>query len=699
MNASERKIDELGELKLIHLIADILGSLGSKTLPGEDDAVAVAFSDVNDSNLVINNDMLVSTTDVPKQMNLFQAGRKSVVMTASDVIVKGARPKWAVVSLGLPKNLLVDGNYGFAGLIKGLKDGFDEYNIVYLGGDLNESKEIIVSCTIIGVCPKSQKIIPRAGAKVGDSIVITDELGKTGCGFHILLNKADTKVLTTEQKTKFIDSVLKPSTPKDHAIILAEKGWVNASVDSSDGIQKSLFEICKVSKVGAELEFEKLPISDGVREFTSEQKIELEDVLFRAGEEFLHVFIIPSDKIKAAKSFFEGKDYDFYKIGKITADINQISVKNKGGSIKTLDPQLMGYNHFLREEEDSTDRGANRELKEKSTEATQTKKGKKSAKAVQQKKTLINNDMPGYHQYSGACGLTSLLMALKPESRGIDKTLDEIWEYMIPIFGKHGRSSRPYNWQRVLEWLLFQIARNTELQKIMEKEFGSNFHEGMLPVLKYRINDVYSKGFHKKKRNRQQSNKQSKGSPKKQPKNKNPSHNTKNQSETNENSQEETNSKIKKPSEPEIDSGWLMKRVYVWKMDFELELLAFLFGCRFIPWPKTQDGTGAIFFDRIELNKQPSIFHEKMDFMIPYINKGGPVLCCASVHWLAIKEIKQIKNSDSRYLIRYNDPASAREHRRTLNSLASSERFYIFEFDPELLKKNEKIIKELILSV
>ena len=68
-------------------------------------------------NLVVNADMLVRKTDIPSSMDLYHAGRKAVIMNASDLVVKGIVPGAMVVSLGLPATLPVD---GFDQLVEGI---------------------------------------------------------------------------------------------------------------------------------------------------------------------------------------------------------------------------------------------------------------------------------------------------------------------------------------------------------------------------------------------------------------------------------------------------------------------------------------------------------------------------------------------------------------------------------------------------
>jgi len=335
-----KTVSDIGERGLIRIISDILGGLGNDILSGEDDAVAIHIRDP--SLLVINTDMLVSTTDVPPQMNFFQAARKAVVMTVSDVLVKGAIPKWGVVALGIDKNLPLDGDRGFTGLIRGLQAGFKEYGVQYLGGDLNETKEIIISCTIFGEAPYG--IIPRSGAKSGDLIVCTGELGKTGCGFSILLNQNRSRKTTDENISSFIDSVLHPNTSTQYAHIIIKNKWATSSCDSSDGILETIKEICKASKTGAKLTWNSLPIAAGVEQFSQETGEDIFNLILNSGEEFIHIFTIPKDNFLKSLKHFNTQNLLFTKIGEITSNERVIMMEYPD---KTIDiSKFSGFIHL-----------------------------------------------------------------------------------------------------------------------------------------------------------------------------------------------------------------------------------------------------------------------------------------------------------------------------------------------------------------
>jgi hypothetical protein len=260
----------------------------------------------------------------------------------------------------------------------------------------------------------------------------------------------------------------------------------------------------------------------------------------------------------------------------------------------------------------------------------------------------LNRDMPKYTQYPGACGLTSLLMVLKPQSRSLDTILDKLWDMISERYSIDTNLEKAKNWQVVLEWLLFQTTRNKSIQDSLAEVFGEDFNESMLPVLKDGISS--EKPFTWRNNN-----------------------STKDNSDW-------------------FNNKWLMRRVFVWKQDFELSILLNLFGFVFIPWKYNKDGTGALYFTPKELNNKDAKYNEKIEFLLSRIKEGDPILCCESIHWIAIKNL-ELKNDD--YMVYYHDPATGDENIRPLRGFRESDRFYSFKSNPDLLKKHLDLIKTL----
>ena len=104
---NKSKIRNLGEVRLIKFIEDLVLKETGKVLLRDDSFFFNLDDEISDDYLVLNSDMLVSTTDVPPHMDYFQIGRKAVLMNLSDLIVKGVKPKGIIISLGLSKNMLL----------------------------------------------------------------------------------------------------------------------------------------------------------------------------------------------------------------------------------------------------------------------------------------------------------------------------------------------------------------------------------------------------------------------------------------------------------------------------------------------------------------------------------------------------------------------------------------------------------------
>ena len=334
-------LKELGESKIIEIIEQLIFEKTGEKIQN-DDAFFMNLKikgNLNQNYVVINTDMLVSTSDVPQQMTPFHIGRKSIIMNISDLLVKGITPVAVIISLGLPNDMLLT---DFKELMKGIIETCKKFNLKYLGGDLNETKEeIIINPTVFGFGQKN-KIIYRKGMKVEDLLCINGCFGLTGVGFNIILNKFGD--FSNLKYKKAIDSVLNPSVSKIEGKILAENKLATSSIDSSDGLAKSLKELTKANNnLGFEINLNDVPTENFVKEYSEKFNIPFEKLIFNGGEEFIHLFTIkPSDFKKAAKLIKEKNGY-LIPIGKVIAENKIYIIKDdKRNVLKDF-----GYEHFI----------------------------------------------------------------------------------------------------------------------------------------------------------------------------------------------------------------------------------------------------------------------------------------------------------------------------------------------------------------
>lgn len=321
---------ELGERKIIELILECLDQMPNPLIPFGDDASAVDLG--TDKLAVINMDMLVGKTDVPKTMSLWQAARKAVIMNISDLAAKGAQPLALLASIGVPPNLT---KTDIQQIGKGLNAGAREYNTYILGGDTNEASDLIISCMALGVCRKHH-LIKRSGAKPSDYVAVTGSFGKTASGLKILMNGLS----APEIRGELVASVLMPKARVKEGMILAQSQATTASIDSSDGLAWSLHEISRASNVGFHLD--KLPIAPEVERFAKIHGFDPVELALYGGEEYELLVTIKPKLWQEAKKAVENVGGSLIKMGLVTEE-KQLLLQTDG---KLVSIEARGWEHF-----------------------------------------------------------------------------------------------------------------------------------------------------------------------------------------------------------------------------------------------------------------------------------------------------------------------------------------------------------------
>ena len=246
------RLKDIGEFGLIERIAKGI-KLDSSVIKGiGDDCAVVKFS--KDKYLLFTADMLIEDVHFRRTAAPYCIGHKALACSISDIAAMGGEPKYALVSLGLPKNLpvsFVDGIY------KGIKALAGKFGINIVGGDTNRSDKIIIDVAIAGLVEKDN-LVKRDGAKAGDIIIVSGSLGGSRRGRHLNF------------------------TPRlKEACFLVNNFKINAMIDISDGLVSDLGHILKQSKVGAVVYEQFIP--------QSPQAKSIDEALFM-GEDFELLF-------------------------------------------------------------------------------------------------------------------------------------------------------------------------------------------------------------------------------------------------------------------------------------------------------------------------------------------------------------------------------------------------------------------------
>ena len=324
---------ELGERKIIQLILNSLDQMPNMPIPFGDDASAVDLG--ADKLAVINMDMLVKKTDVPRTMSLWQAARKAVIMNISDLAAKGAQPIALLASIGVPPELT---KTDIQQIGKGLNAGAREYGAYILGGDTNEASELVISCMALGVCSKHQ-LIKRSDAKPGDYVAVTGSFGKTASGLKILMDG----FLAPEIRDVLVDSVLMPTARVQEGVALSQSKAATASIDSSDGLAWSLHELSRASNVGFRLD--NVAVAVEVERFAELHGFDSLELALYGGEEYELLVTVNPSLWQEAKKAVASVGGVLTKIGVVTNE-KQIQLKTDE---KTVSIEARGWEHFKTE--------------------------------------------------------------------------------------------------------------------------------------------------------------------------------------------------------------------------------------------------------------------------------------------------------------------------------------------------------------
>lgn len=321
----------MGEREVVERILKLLSPCPREALPIGDDAAG--FSLGNGLALVLKADMLVGTTDVPPGMSNTQIGRKVVTMNFSDLAAKGVKPTGFLASLGLPRDFDVEEALN---LMKGIVSECRQYNACMMGGDTGEASDLIVSGMAFGLTDES-RLVKRSGAAVEDVLAVTGPFGLTGAGLKLLLQGMKSEPPIRE---RLIKAVYEPRAKVSEGVALASSRVLSSSIDSSDGLAWSIYELARASKVGFEVE--DIPIPAEVVKFAGMNNLNPIDLALYGGEEYELVVTVKRDLWSEAEKAISKAGGTLFRIGQVTKE-RKIILETKEEN-REIEPK--GYEHF-----------------------------------------------------------------------------------------------------------------------------------------------------------------------------------------------------------------------------------------------------------------------------------------------------------------------------------------------------------------
>jgi thiamine-monophosphate kinase len=226
-------------------------------------------------------------------------------------------------------------------LYKGMKDICEHYNVNIVGGDTVASPDkLVINVSLIGDA-KENEVLYRSGARSGDSIYLTGNVGDSFAGLKILKKEISSPKSIASH---FIKIHNEPKPLIETGMAIAASRLANAMIDVSDGLLSDLGHICKESGVGAMLFRSKVPLSSELKLLASRVKCNPLALALSGGEDYHLLITVPKGNIKDFEIVCKDKGLlPLYLIGKIIEG-KGIKMVNDDGSLEEID--IKGFNHF-----------------------------------------------------------------------------------------------------------------------------------------------------------------------------------------------------------------------------------------------------------------------------------------------------------------------------------------------------------------
>jgi thiamine-monophosphate kinase len=307
------------------LIAKLTRGLpaNESVVTGAGDDCAVMDLGLADQLILFKTDAVVEGFHFTRETPPEKIGRKALARCLSDIAAMAGTPTAALVTIALPEKF--DAEF-VAKIYDGLNALAREHGVAIVGGETTTNPErILISISVLGTVSREKQIL-RSGAKTGDAIFVTGELGGS----------------LTEKHLDFEPRLAE-------ARWLAEHFTIHAMIDLSDGLAGDLRHILNASGVGAEILKSAVPVSRAAK-LRSKQSSSAKPAFAAAltdGEDFELLFTVAS---KDAVKLLDGWKKKFPKVklscvGKIVTG-DGILIRDKSG-LHNLNAH--GYVHFAGE--------------------------------------------------------------------------------------------------------------------------------------------------------------------------------------------------------------------------------------------------------------------------------------------------------------------------------------------------------------
>ena len=276
--------------------------------------------------LAISTDTLVAGVHFADPCDPFLLGQRSLAVAVSDLAAMGATPIAFTLALTLP-TVTADWLDAYA---RGLNLMAQSCGVALVGGDTTRGP-LSLTMTVFGRVP-SGLALTRSGAKPGDLLCVGGELGNAAGALPLVLGQR-----TAEPA--IADPLLAHywSPQPQLGLGMALRGKATSALDISDGLLADCGHIALASKVGIQVERDRLPLSKALVALLGQSGAET--AALSGGDDYVLAFTLPS--VELPPLLADG--WPIHVVGRVVAGQGVTLLDADGQDIT---PQTRGYQHF-----------------------------------------------------------------------------------------------------------------------------------------------------------------------------------------------------------------------------------------------------------------------------------------------------------------------------------------------------------------
>lgn len=332
----EGGLEALGEEALIQRLARIVPGTGPGVELGiGDDTAAVRFQGVALVTCDIQVEGVHFTRDLCAPADV---GWRALAVNLSDVAAMGGVPRYAVVSLAIPRATPLA---ALDDLYQGLGELARDHGVTVIGGNVSASPgPLVVDVTVLG---EAQRLVGRGGARPGDSVWLSGWAGKAAAGMYLLQHPQ----VAVPGREALEAAYRRPSPRVGLGKALGAQPLVTALVDTSDGVATDLLHLATASGVGVRLDLAQVPVPEGLREAAQAAGTDPWAWVLGGGEDYELLFTAAPGFEEVAPSLAASCRVPVVRVGDVVAAADGCWIESPEGPVP-LRPT--GWNHFRRKD-------------------------------------------------------------------------------------------------------------------------------------------------------------------------------------------------------------------------------------------------------------------------------------------------------------------------------------------------------------